>query len=184
MAGVHGAQSTQPGELVACGITAPRGNNNPRAGSPAHTPLQFLRGMKAAKAKFDVYGHQPHSPRKSPTWKPTTLHHIALGNISYLVKELTRLYGKKRLWITEYGYETNPPDAQLGVSEATQAAWMRQAFTIAKRHVRIDMFVWFLLRDENDLNGPGFGTPGWQSGLERVNGDAKAAYATFENLTP
>jgi hypothetical protein len=184
MNGVHSAQSTLPGELVACGITSPRGNNNPLAASPAHTPLQFLRGMKAAKAKFDVYGHQPHSPRKSPTWKPRTLHHIALGNISYLVKELTRLYGKKRLWITEYGYETNPPDPHLGVSPATQAAWLKQAFGIAKAHTRIDMFIWFLLYDEVDLNGGAFGVPGWQSGLRDRSGAAKPAYATFQSLTP
>ena len=112
---------------------------------------------------------------------------IALGNISLLVNELTRLYGKKRIWLTEYGYETNPPETQLGISPAKQSAWLRQAYQIAKRHVRIDMLIWFLLVDEIDRNGPAFGVPGWQSGLMRnpgTPGTEKPAYTTFKNLTP
>ena len=34
---------------------------------------------------------------------------------------LTQLYGNKRIWITEYGYQTNPPDTLFGVSWAKQA---------------------------------------------------------------
>jgi hypothetical protein len=182
--GVHGAQTADTLERVACGLTSPRGNNIPGASSPSHTPLLFLRGMKRAGAKFDVYGHQPYSLKNSPTWKPSSSHMISLGNISLLVQELTRLYGKKKLWITEYGYETNPPDPQLGVSQATQSNWLKQAFGIAKKHVRIDMFVWFLLRDEIDRNGSAFGVPGWQSGLKTFAGNDKLAYAAFKSLTP
>ena len=36
------------------------------------------------------------------------------------------LWGPKRLWITEYGYQTNPPDRAFGVSYAQQAAYMRR----------------------------------------------------------
>ena len=61
---------------------------------------------------------------------------------------MTRLYGNKRIWITEYGYQTNPPDRIFGVSCANQARYLTQAYGIAKRNPRIDMFIWFLLRDE------------------------------------
>ena len=61
---------------------------------------------------------------------------------------MTRLYGNKRIWITEYGYQTNPPDRIFGVSFANQARYLTQAYGIAKRNPRIDMFLWFLLRDE------------------------------------
>ena len=47
---------------------------------------------------------------------------VTLGNISDLIREVTRLYGNKRIWITEYGYQTNPPDQLFGVSYAKQAA--------------------------------------------------------------
>ena len=64
---------------------------------------------------------------------------------------MTRLYGNKRIWITEYGYQTNPPDRVFGVSWANQAKYLTQAYGIAKRHPRIDYFLWFLLRDERRL---------------------------------
>ena len=64
---------------------------------------------------------------------------------------MTRLYGNKRIWITEYGYQTNPPDRIFGVSLANQAKYLTQAYGIAKRNPRIDMFLWFLLRDERRL---------------------------------
>ena len=32
------------------------------------------------------------------------------------MKELTRLYGYMRIWVTEYGYQTNPPDRVFGVT--------------------------------------------------------------------
>ncbi len=186
--GVHGAQTADALEKVACGLTSPRGNNIPGSANPSHTPLLFLRGMKRGGAKFDAYGHQPYSLKNSPTWKPDGNHMISLGNISVLVQELTRLYGPKRLWITEYGYESNPPDPQLGVSQSTQAKWLKQAFGIAKAHTRIDMFIWFLLIDEQDRNGPASGAPGWQSGLMRFGWTTgqprKPAWTTFMNLTP
>ena len=41
---------------------------------------------------------------------------------------MTRLYGNKRIWITEYGYQTNPPDRIFGVSWANQARYLKQAY--------------------------------------------------------
>ena len=52
---------------------------------------------------------------------------------------------------------------------------MQQAFAIAKADPRIDMLVWFLLRDEPDLSG-------WQSGLLTVAGVKKPAWTVFRKL--
>jgi hypothetical protein len=190
VAGVHAGQAALPGEVVACGVTSPRGNGKPRSSSPSHTPIAFLRGMKKFRARFDVYAHNPYSPKKAPTWKPPRgSGTIAMGNIGVLIKELTRLYGRKKVWITEYGYETNPPDRHLGVTAATQRLWLSKAYGMARRNSRISMFIWFLLRDEPDRNGGAFGVPGWQSGFFRAGvvdvsdpSRAKPAYATFKNL--
>jgi hypothetical protein len=94
-----------------------------------------------------------------------------------LVREVTRLYGNKRIWITEYGYQTNPPDRIVGVSWAKQAQYLTQAYGIAKRHPRIDMFLWFLLRDERRLTDEG-----WQSGLLTADGRKKPSFAAFQRL--
>ena len=113
--------------------------------------------MKKAGAKgFDAYAHHPYygAPRETPSTPPPPGIHgnaataITLGNINLLVREVTRLYGNKRIWITEYGYQTNPPDRIFGVSFVEPGALPDQAYGIAKRNPRIDMFLWFLLRDE------------------------------------
>jgi hypothetical protein len=92
-----------------------------------------------------------------------------------LVKELTRLYGYVRIWVTEYGYQTNPPDRVFGVTWPEQAEYMREAYAKLRRSSRVDIFIWFLLRDE-----PGLGR--WQSGLYTRNWVRKDAREAFEHL--
>ena len=53
---------------------------------------------------------------------------MTLGNFDVLVQEIDRLYGKRmRIWITEYGYQTNPPDKIFGVTWRKQATYLTQA---------------------------------------------------------
>jgi hypothetical protein len=87
-----------------------------------------------------------------------------------------RSWGSKPVWLTEYGYQTNPPDRIFGVSLANQSRYLTQAYGIARKHPRIDMFVWFLLRDEKR------GAEGWQSGLLTASGAKKPAFAAFQKL--
>ena len=165
-------------EKVACGVTAPRGGNNPRSLRPSISPLAFLRAMKFAGAKnFDAYAHQAYhgAPTETPATPPPGRTAITLGNINALIRELSRLYGRKQIWITEYGYQTRPPDPFFGVSWSLQARYLTQAFTIARRHPRIDMMLWFLLRDERRIDG-------WQSGLMTHTGKKKPAFAAFQRL--
>jgi len=174
--GIHGTGLR--GQRVACGVTAPRGNNNPRGKKPSVSPLAFLRAMKKAGARgFDAYAHHPYhgGPSEQPTTRPGGRTAVTLGNIDVLVRELTRLYGPKRVWLTEYGYQTNPPDRFFGVSFALQARYLTAAFALARRHPRIDMMLWFLLRDE-------YRTEGWQSGLITASGRRKPAFTAFQRL--
>ena len=98
---------------------------------------------------------------------------IQMGNISLLLKLITQLYGPKHLWITEYGYQTNPPDKTIfGISWAKQAQYMKQAYAMARKNPRIDMMLWFLVSDEPSIGG-------WQSGLETVTGKKKPAWNAF-----
>ena len=92
---------------------------------------------------------------------------VTLANINVLIKQLTRQYGSKQLWITEYGYQTRPPDRHFGVTWAKQAKYLAQAFKIARKNPRISMMTWFLLRDEKRLAG-------WQSGLDDVRREEEA----------
>ena len=101
---------------------------------------------------------------------------VTLGNINTLISLVNKLWGKKRIWITEYGWQTNPPDHFFGVSFARQAAYVRQSFAIARANPRIDMLIWFMLRDDTNLQ------IGWQSGLLTANGRKKPAFSAFARL--
>jgi Glycosyl hydrolase catalytic core len=181
--GIH--SGAVAGERVACGGTAPRGNNDPSSSRPSVSPLAFLRAAKKAGLKtFDAWAHHPYyaGPTDQPTTKPVTAKGapataVTFGNIGDLIKTVTQLYGNKRIWITEYGYQTNPPDKLFGVSYAKQAAYLKEAFGIARKNPRIDMMLWFLLKDEPSLSG-------WQSGLETISGKHKPAFAAFQHLQP
>jgi hypothetical protein len=179
--GVH--LSIAAGERVACGGTAPRGNNNPNSLRPSLSPIAFLRAVKKAGLKtFDAWAHHPYnaSATDQPTTKPVTengaaTNAVTLGNLNDLIKVVTQLYGNKRIWITEYGYQTNPPDSLLGVTYAQQAAYLTEAFAIAKKNPRIDMMLWFLLQDDPSIAG-------WQSGLLTKNGAKKPSFAAFMKM--
>ena len=170
-------------ERVACGGTAPRGNNNPSSARPSVSPLAFLEAVKKDGLKtFDAWAHHPYyqSPNETPSAKPLAPNGapataVTLGNIGDLIRLVTKLYGNKRIWITEYGYQTNPPDPIFGVSWAKQALYLTQAFAIARKNPRIDMMLWFLLKDEPTLSG-------WQSGLITYRGKHKPAFNAFMRM--
>lgn len=173
--GVHA--TALAGERVACGVTAPRGNDAWRSSRPSIDPLAFLRGVKRyGLRRFDVWAHHPYaiSPGRALTARPEP-GTVSLANIGSLTRELSRLYGPKHLWITEIGWQTNPPDEILGVSYARQALLLRQAYALGRRNPRIDMMLWFLLRDEPRLTG-------WQSGLLTASGKQKPAFSAFAQL--
>jgi hypothetical protein len=176
MSGVH--LTGLAGEKVACGATAPRGNNTGTQPRASVSPLIFLRGLKRAHARFDVYAHHPYyqHPNESPRKPPPGPRAITLGNINELLRELTRLYGNKHLWITEYGYQTNPPDRNFGVSWTKQATYLSQAYGIARANPRIDMMIWFLIRDEARIGN------GWQSGLYTATGRRKPSWQAFRRM--
>jgi hypothetical protein len=165
-------------ERVACGATAPRGYNDPHAARPSTAPIAFIRAAKNAGLRtFDAWAHHPYYsfPRETPTTRLSDPHGVGFGSLDRLTRVVGQLYGAKPLWITEYGYQTKPPDAIFGVSWAKQAAYLREAYEIAKKNPRIDLFTWFLLEDSPSLDS-------WQSGLMTASGRPKPAFAVFEQL--
>jgi hypothetical protein len=165
------------GEKVACGATGPRGNNQARSSRPSMSPLAFMRATKRAGLKnLDAYAHHPYygKPSETPSSKPGGTA-ITLGNINTLIAQVNKLWGKKRIWITEYGWQT-PPDRIFGVSYARQAAYVRQSFAIARANPRIDLMVWFILRDDTNI------PVGWQSGFLTAAGKRKPAFGVFSRL--
>jgi hypothetical protein len=176
-AGVHATRLA--GQKVACGATGPRGNDAPRSSRASTSPLLFMSWLRrAGLRRMDAYAHHPYYGHRSE--KPTTVSRskkaVTMGNIGVLIKRVNLLWGSKtRVWVTEYGYQTNPPDRLFGVSYRNQARYMHQAVAMAKKTRRIDMFVWFLIRDEPRLSG-------WQSGVLTRRGARKPAYRAFQTV--
>jgi hypothetical protein len=179
MAGVHSPYlGPLPDEHVACGVTDPKGNDAPATTRASVDPLTFLSsahkyGMKAP----DVYAHNPYpdigaleSPKYVPTGK--TRRRVQIGNINNLLKLVTQYYGPIHLWITEFAYQTDPPNKHFGVSYAKQAQYLTQSYAIARANPRIDMMLWFLVRDDPTKNG-------WKSGLATATGKKKPAWAAY-----
>jgi hypothetical protein len=166
-AAIHRAH---PNALVAGGVTAPRGN----AGGVG--PLAWIRGMKATHARLDAYAHHPY-PARPTVETPFTggcskCDTITMANLPRLLKEVRRDFGNKPVWLTEYAYQTNPPDHTLGVSPALQAAYIGQSALRAYEQPSVTMLIQFLVRDEPNLAR-------FQSGLFTVTGAAKPSAHAF-----
>jgi hypothetical protein len=158
------------GVQVAGGVSAPRGN----AGGVS--PVDWIQGMARAGAHLDAYAHNPYplSPHTETPWSGgcESCRTLTMATLPKLISDVTRAFGPKRIWLTEYGYQTNPPDRYIGVSDALQAEYMSGAALRAYLAPRVDILIHFLVRDEPNLAG-------WQSGLVTVGGVAKPSYRAF-----
>jgi hypothetical protein len=162
--------SVLPNALVAGGATAPRG------GAGGTSPVDFIRGMGRAGARLHAYAHHPHplSPHETPyAGGCGTCTTISMADLERLLTETRQAFGARtRIWLTELGYQTNPPDRVLGVSWARQARSVAEAQRRAYDASRVDLLVQYLVRDEPSLGA-------WQSGLESVAGRRKPAFVSF-----
>ena len=143
---------------VACGVTSPRGQQPARdaavvglaARLPARDEARRREGLRRLRAPPVLRLSRRETPNTPPPpgkrGAPPTA--VTLGNFELLTKELQRLYGNMRIWVTEYGYQTNPPDKLFGVTPAKQALYMQQAWDKLDANPKVDMMIWFLLKDE------------------------------------
>jgi hypothetical protein len=160
-----------PHVQVGGGITAPRG------GRGGVSPVDWIRGMAQAGARLDAYGQNPYplDPRRETPISGGCDHCLTLtmATLPRLLNEVRRAFGGVRIWLTEYGYQTNPPDRLLGVSPRLQAQYASEAALRAYLAPRVDLLIHFLFRDEPSLGG-------FQSGLVDIRSRPKPAYAAFQ----
>jgi hypothetical protein len=150
---------------VAGGVTAPR------AGAGGVSPVTWIRGMRAAGARLDVYAHHPYpaSPRDTPfTGGCQHCTTITMATLERLLAEVGRAFGPKKIWLTEYGYQTGA----FGVSQQRQAELIGQAGLRVYRAPRVEMLIQYLVEDEPHADR-------FQSGLYNQAGRAKLAALAF-----
>jgi Glycosyl hydrolase catalytic core len=155
---------------VAGGMTAPR------AGSGGVSPVSWIKEMGALRARLDAYAHHPYpgQPQVETPWGPKcgTCTTLTMADLERLVNLVHKNLGRKRIWLTEFGYQTNPPDIFLGVSPTKQAEHVASAARRVEQAPFVDLLIYFLVRDDAAAEG-------WQSGLTTVKGVKKPAYTAF-----
>ncbi|MFL5894207.1 MAG: hypothetical protein ACJ76Z_03720 [Thermoleophilaceae bacterium] len=158
-------------------------------------PLRFLREMACVDDQLqpladptcrsfkplqaDGFAYHPYSFETEPDavfGGPDTVH---LGDLSRLTDLLAQLHERGRittdlpLYLTEFGYESNPPDAKRGVPPETQARYLSQAAFMAWRAPDVRMFAQFLFQDLSDPRN-------YQTGLLYSDGREKPALQAFK----
>ena len=196
--------------IILLGETAPLGDDK-RTGKSPMRPKQFLRETfciqpngtpytgAAAQARdcgdlanplpANGYAHHPYTKNQPPTLRDRSPDALTMANITELGTLLDELAAKTgavqtdlQLFMTEYGFETNPPDPFSGIAPALQAKYNTIGERMAWANPRIASQAQFLLADVAPLRQRRKNTKGYwftyQSGLFFRRGQPKpAAYA-------
>ena len=193
-------KAVQPESLVLVGGLAAYG----RRGGVA--PLRFLRELACVDAHMqplrrpdcagfrrvagDGFAYHPYSTRTRPDRVERTAQadDAPLARIGALATLLDRLATDGRidsrlrdLYLTEYGYETDPPDPGAPFDPPLAARMSSWAEAIAARETRVRTVAQFLVRDLPA--GPGAQREGrlsdWQSGVLFLDGRPKPLAAAL-----
>ena len=141
--------------------------------------------------KATGWAHHPYALEVRPS-KPERIRDqvtlSVLGRLTNTLDRIARRYRKPAglgLWLTEYGYQTNPPDPIVGVSWARQAAYLAEAEHIAYRNGRVRALAQFLLVDDGpntkvSQSSPRYWGSTFQSGLVTKQGTRKPAFEGYQ----
>jgi hypothetical protein len=196
---VHAAD---PGSEVVMGELAPVGDPPISSNTPIK-PLIFMRELGCVDARYrtirtglckgfkaatsDSFGYHPHPLLNAPDKVNPDPDEAQFADLSRLFHVLDKLRAKKRLrtspniHLTEFGYQTNPPDKAVGISLASQTKYLQQAAFVAWRAKRVRGLSFYQWDDEPVVNR-GSGTKrysGWQTGLRFNNSRPKPVLSTF-----
>jgi hypothetical protein len=142
-------------------------------------------------ALFDATGfaHHPYSFFLAPNVQMADTNFAPLSDLPRLEHGLDAIfgaYGVSRslpLYLTEYGYETNPPNPYRGVSPALQSLYINEAEYLAWRDPRVRAMSQFLLYDSPPDPSYPRGSEGYwstfQTGLLYASGAAKPSLAAY-----
>jgi len=201
VAAIHGAQSDA---RVLIGGLASKATNG-----RGLSPLRFIRELACVDGKLrplktaecrdftalpgDGFTAHPYSLNTPPDARPSKGQpdDLPLGALPRLTTLLRKLAAKGRLaaglrnvWITEYGYETNPPATTTRYGLADQARFLPWAEYLAWRDPQVRAFAQFLLKDlapaatpQGESDRRAFGQ--WESGLLFADGTPKPAADGF-----
>jgi hypothetical protein len=137
------------------------------------------------------YAHHPYSFDVPPNHRYSLSDYVTLANLPQFEHHLNRIfsaYGKLPsggvpMYLTEWGYKTNPPDPYVHTSLSQQATWLNQGEFMSYELPYVRANAQFLLYDDHPRAGKRVGSRDYwstfQSGLLYTNGKPKPSYAAF-----
>ncbi len=188
--GIKGIRAGNRDAKIGIGVTSPRGRKkNRNKGAGQHFPAEFMRGVAKAcrgRCKGVAFAHHPYAVNATKKGPNARFRYpaVALNNLPRFNRDLKRWFGLKkrpRMWITEYGFFSNPPNTSKdGVPVARHALFLKQAVRKAKRLGYVDMFVWFIMLDDAGARNPIV----WEASggvIDRAN-VAQPAHAAYQKI--
>jgi hypothetical protein len=161
-------------------------NGQPYAG-PAATARHCEDFTKFGPLKASGYAHHPYTKKGAPSVQPAVPDEITIANIGSLGRLLDTISvqsgGKIAkdlpVLLTEFGYESDPPDPRNGIPLIKQAQYNSLAEFQAYNDPRVRATTQFLIRDAPPLTQYAKGSRlywfTYQSGLYTAGGRAKPA---------
>ncbi|WP_249010318.1 hypothetical protein [Conexibacter sp. DBS9H8] len=164
------------------------------AGCPANPVASRFVAAHPGLFAATGFAEHPYSfslPPNVPFAAPADSGFVPLASLPKLTSALDGIfnaYGVNRrppLYLTEYGYVTNPPNPDYHVTPAQQALYLDEATYMAAQNPRVAALAQFELEDSNPavVCGCRPGSRGyWQnfeSGLEFLGGRPKPAFAAY-----
>ena len=111
-----------------------------------------------------------------------------LGSLERMLGGIFRTYGMRRrggvpIYVTEWGYKTNPPNPFAHTTPEEQATWINEGEYMTWRDPYVRAFAQFLLVDSPPLatgqRGSALYWSSFQTGLENMDGSPKPAFEAF-----
>jgi hypothetical protein len=182
-AGVRALRATgHRRDVILLGETAPVGRYFGPLASRNADPVTFIRTLFSGGGRLRVSGfaHHPYTQGAAAAPDaPVSPGQISFVNLGRLKQALA--FGARRgvvrrglpIWLTEFGYQTNPPDFRLGVPWGAQAEFLNYADFLAARDPRVRSVSQYKLVDDDDVGGFQTGLRLFGSGEDK---DALAAY--------
>jgi hypothetical protein len=197
-------KKARSGTRVLVGNTSSVGGN---PGTGAVAPLAFIRGFACVDSRLrprttgecahfhripgDGWAHHPYTRNQPPRArgpKPDDVQIVDLPKLARTLSELVRrgrlAAGYRRIYLTEFGFETKRVGTRPRVSQAAQGRWLTWSEYLADRVPAVKSFAQFLLRDQPPAdkvvsNSDARAHGEYSTGLLTADGTPKTAARTF-----